>query len=136
MALPKDVTNPGSVNVADQGYDFLAVPDQPVTVSSPASSAVRTVDADDGSTRPVSVDQPVTVSSPASTAVRTVSGNNGSRRPVSVDQPITVTTPGPPLLTVQAGSFSPDQAGAGPNITQNNVAGQTFGTGLPANVFV
>lgn len=38
MALPIDVTNPGSVNVANQGYDFLPTPDQAVKVQVPSSN--------------------------------------------------------------------------------------------------
>lgn len=36
-----DVTNPGLVNVANQGYDFLAVPDQVITVTSPGPPLVN-----------------------------------------------------------------------------------------------
>lgn len=42
-----DVTNPGSVNVADQGDGLLSV-DQPVTVGC-SQNAGQSVDGDDGS---------------------------------------------------------------------------------------
>ena len=53
----------------------------------------------------------------------------------SVDQPVTVSPPQTAQKSVDGGEFSPE----GPNVvnvTQNNVAGQVYGTGTPANVFV
>ena len=53
----------------------------------------------------------------------------------SVDQPVTVSPPQTAQKSVDGGEFSPE----GPNVvnvTQNNVAGQVYGTGKPAEVFV
>ena len=52
----------------------------------------------------------------------------------SVDQEVTVTPPMTAQLSVDGGSSSP----GGPdvvNTTQNNVAGQVYGTGRPINVY-
>lgn len=55
--------------------------------------------------------------------------------PTSVDQPVTVSPPLTARESVDGGEFSP----LSPNVvstTQNNVAGQVYGTGTPADVFV
>jgi len=52
----------------------------------------------------------------------------------SVDQEVTVTPPMTAQRSVDGGEFSPE----GPNVlntTQNNVAGQVYGTGRPINVY-
>jgi len=52
----------------------------------------------------------------------------------SVDQEITVTAPMTAQRSVDGGASSPE----GPNVintTQNNVAGQVYGTGTPVNVY-
>jgi len=72
---PADVTNPGLVNVADQGDGLLTV-DQPVTTS-PSSNAGQLVDAADQGDGQLSVDQPVTVG-PTQVAGLDVSAGGGS----------------------------------------------------------
>jgi|SRR5271157_1017627 len=101
-----DVTNPGSVNVANQGDGRLSV-DQPVEVG-PSTNPGPLVQA--GSFAPgigtESPDQPVTVS-PSSNA-------------------------GP---LVDADLFSPESPNC-QNTTENTVINQIYGTGTPKNVFV
>jgi len=81
----------------------------------------------------LSVDQPVAVG-PSQNAGPLVSAADQGDGSLSVDQPVTVTPPQVSLNTVQGGTFSPQ----GPdvlNTTQNNVAGQVYGQGLPTNVY-
>lgn len=165
-----DVTNPGSVNVADQSFDGLPTnataadgQDQPANASAnniigataevaghgvatnltaadgqdqPASASVNNVNGFIAAQRPVSVEQPVTVSSPATTALLTVDGDNESSvQRVSVDQPVTVSSPGPSLNNVNGDNESSVSSRV-ITTTQNTVAGQVYGIGTPANVFV
>jgi hypothetical protein len=104
---PENIVNPGLVNVVDQGDGLLAV-DQPVLVG-PGTNPGPLVS---GSSLKPGIgadcpDQPVLFSEPATTALRTVQG--GTASPTSAD-------------TI--------------NTTENNVAGQVYGQGTPANVFV
>lgn len=128
----KEVTNPGLVNVADEGYDGLAS-NVPPFKSIPVMISPNNVDGDASSEKRLSVDQPVTVS-PAMTAQRNVDGDASSEKPLSVDQPVTVHVPGEPLLTIQGGTFSPIHNPK--DVIANNVVGQVFGNEFPKNVFV
>lgn len=135
MAI-EDVTNPGVVNVADQAFDGAPNPDQAVTVTVPASTGAINFDGDDQKSGGIaSPDQAVKISSPASTSATTFSGGDGDERGLnSVDQPVTVQVPGAPDISFDGGLFHP--GGVPVDVTQNNVAGQVYGVGVPANVFV
>jgi hypothetical protein len=66
-----------------------------------------------------------------------VADEGGVYGPLAVNQPITVTTPvGQGLTpTIDGDLASPESANC-QNVTANNVVGQVYGTGRPANVFV
>jgi membrane protease subunit (stomatin/prohibitin family) len=55
--------------------------------------------------------------------------------PTSVDQAVTVSPPLTAQRSVDGGEFSPERPDV-LEVTQNNVAGQVYGTGTPADVFV
>jgi len=121
MQNPENVTNPGLVNVADQG-DGLTVIDQEIAVGpSYNPGPLVQADAEGFGVGDASPDQPVTVSpSQSSASAETASS-----------QPGETVSPG---LT-NAGTYSPQ----GPdviNTTENTVVNQIYGTGNPANVFV
>ena len=104
---PLEVTNPDLVDVADEGYVGLPRPDQPVTTG-PSQNSGSLVAA--ASSEPgVGADAP--------------------------DQPVTTGPSQSAGPTVAGGTFSP-QSPSTANVTSNNVAGQVYGTGTPANVFV
>jgi hypothetical protein len=151
MQNPENVTNPGSVNVADQG-DGLTVVDQAVTVSPSYNPGPVVATGSEGfGVGDADPDQPVKVG-PSSNPGPLVHadaegfgvGEAGPNQPVTVgpsqssasaqtasSQPGETVEPG---LT-NAGTYSP----MGPdvlNVTQNNVAGQVYGVGTPQNVFV
>lgn len=146
MSNPQDNTNPGIVNVADQG-DGLTRVDQPVTVGPGTNPGplVNTGDQGDGLT---SVDQPVT-SGPSTNPGPLVNAADQGDGPLSVDQPVVVgpsqsaasseeatSAPGEivePGVT-NAGTSSPQSPNT-INTTQNTTIGQTYGQGDPTNVF-
>jgi hypothetical protein len=133
---PETSTNPGSVNVADQGDGLLSV-DQPVTVG-PSYNPGPLVQAGSKApgTGPDSPDQPVT-SGPSSNPGPTVQAGSAEpgTGPASPDQPVTTGPSQNSGQLVQAGTASPTSPRT-TNTTQNNVAGQVYGQGTPANVFV
>lgn len=135
MAAPEDVTNPGSENVADQAFDGL--PNQvPSFEQIPAQVSPNNADGGINRDGLTVVDQPVTVSTPATASVNNVDGDDESSvEPLSVDQPVTVSTPGPAVGVTSGDAESPIKNPIA-NVTQNNVAGQVYGTGVPINVFV
>jgi hypothetical protein len=107
-AAMTDVTNPGSTNAADEGFGVGPIrPNQPVTTGP--------------STNPGPLDQ------------------SGDFKPgqgdASPDQPVTVGPSSNAGGIVQAGTASPTSPDC-ENITTNNVVGQVYGTGTPANVYV
>ena len=104
---PNDATNPGLVDVADQGDGLVSV-DQPV-VKGPSSNPGPLVPASNQApgTGTASQDQPITVSEPATTALR----------------------------TVDADVFSPQSANT-INTTENTVINQIVGSPNPPDVFV
>jgi len=133
---PDNVVNPGTVNVADQGDGPLSV-DQPVTVG-PSYNPGPVVPAGSAApgTGPDSPDQPVTTGpgtnpGPVVQAGSSAPGNG----PDSPDQPVTVGPSQNSGTLVQGGTASPTSPDT-INTTQNNVAGQVYGQGTPANVFV
>lgn len=136
MSNPLEVTNPGVVNVANEGYDGLPA-EVPSFKQVPASAAVDNERGEVSQVDPLSVDQPVTKQVPASIALLNIDGGASSEKPISVDQPVTVSVPGEPLLLVQAGSDS--QVKKSITVQQNsavNVVNQTYGNGQVANVFI
>lgn len=103
---PQDVTNPGLVNVADEGDGLLSI-DQPVTVGPSSNPGI---------------------------IIQGISPVVGLR-PLSTYQTGTVTPAMTAQTTVQGGTNSP-QSPSTENVTPNNVAGQVYGQGTPQNVFV
>jgi hypothetical protein len=94
--------------------------------------SVNVADQADG---PVVVDQEIKVTSPSTNSGPTVRGLTYADGELSVDQPVTVSPAMTAGRNVEGGTASP----LSPNVTnstQNNVAGQVYGTGSPANVFV
>lgn len=116
---PQDSTNPGVVNVANQG-DGLTVVNQTVKVgpSSNAGSLVNIAAQGDGLT---TVDQPVTVGPSQSSASSKTSTSSPGQ---NVEPGVT-----------NAGTFSPMSTNV-ETTTQNTVVGQIYGQGTPKNVFV
>jgi len=129
---PADVTNPGLVNVADQGDGPLTV-DQSVTTS-PSSNAGSLVDAADQGDGPLTVDQAVTTS-PSSNAGPLVDAADQGDGPLTIDQPVTVGPPQVALLDVNAGGGSPASSRTD-DVISNTVVGQVYGQGTPVEVFV
>ena len=121
MQNPENVTNPGLVNVADQG-DGLTPVDQPVTVGpSYNPGPLVQAGAEGFGLGEASPDQPVTVGpSQNSAASITAASHSGE-----------VVEPG---LT-NGGTYSPLTPDV-VNTTENTVVNQIYGVGRPANVFV
>jgi hypothetical protein len=151
MQNPENVTNPGSVNVADQG-DGLTVVDQAVTVSpsynpgpvvATGSRGFGQGDADP--------DQPVKVGPSTNPGPLVQAGSEGfGVGDADPDQPVTVSpsqssassktaashlgeTVEPGLTN--AGTYSPISPDV-LNTTENTVVNQVYGAGTPKNVFV
>ena len=114
-------SNPGPrVNVADQGDGETSV-DQAVEVG-PSSNPGPLVSADaEGLVEPLSVDQAVEVGPSQNSATSKTASN----------MPGEIVEPG----VTNAGTYSPQNAKVA-NVTQNNVVGQTYGTGTPKDVYV
>lgn len=157
MALPTNVTNPGLVNAADQAFDGLPVQVPPVGAT-PASASATTASGGGSS-----VDGPITDSlalegtpsdvsqttkiTPASAAVTNLRGDAVSvgsppadtlaaaGTPSDVNQTVGVGAAQNAGASVDGGTFSPRTVNT-IEVTQNNVAGQRYGTGTPQNVFV
>jgi len=117
---PEDVTNPGSVNVADQG-DGRTTVDQPVKVG-PSSNPGPLVQAgsEGFGLGPDDPDQSVQV------------GPSQSSASAQTARSLTGETVEPGLTN--AGTYSPLSPDT-LNVTQNNVAGQVYGQGRPKNVY-
>lgn len=118
---PQDTTNPGLVNVADEGDGRLSV-DQPITTG-PGTNPGPLVQADAegfglGDANP---DQPVTVGP----------SQNSAASIVDVNFPGKIVEAG----ITNAGSFSPVSPDT-INTTENTVVNQIYGQGNPQNVFV
>jgi hypothetical protein len=128
-----NVVNPGSVSAADQA-DGPVVVDQAVSASSPSTNSGPTARGLTYADGPVSVDQAV-AKSPSTNSGPTARGLTYADGEVSVDQPVTVTPPMTAGRTVEGGTYSPEKPNV-VDVTANNVAGQVYGTGTPANVFV
>lgn len=138
MSNPSDVTNPGSVNAGSEGFGLGPIaPNQPVGTgpgTNPGPTVAGLVASP--SQKQTSVDQPVTVS-PSSNAGPL--DQAGSYKPglgdAGPDQPVTVGPSQNSGQLIQGGTASPTSPDC-LNTTQNNVVGQTFSTGLPANVYI
>lgn len=118
---PQDVTNPGSVNVADEGDGLLSV-DQPVTTG-PSTNPGPLVQAGDegfglGDADP---NQPVTVGP----------SQNSAASDVAINFPGEIVEPG----VTNAGTSSPVSPDT-INTTENTVVNQIYGQGNPQNIFV
>jgi hypothetical protein len=118
---PQDTTNPGLVNVADQG-DGLTVVDQPVSTG-PSTNPGPIVQAGAegfglGDSDP---DQPVTVGP----------SQNSAASIVDINFPGKIVEAG----ITNAGSFSPLSPDT-INTTENTVVNQIYGQGNPQTVFV
>lgn len=135
---PADVTNPGSVNVANESFGVGPInPNQPITEgpSSNPGPVVKGLVAAPGLGVPAS--RQTVQESPSSNAGPLAQA--GSYAPGlgadSPDQPVTV---GPSQNSgglVQGGTASPTSANC-ENTTENTVVNQVYGSGTPTNVFV
>jgi len=121
MQNPENVTNPGLVNVADQG-DGRTVIDQEILVGPSYNPGPVVASGSRGfGVGDADPDQPVTVSpSQSSASAKTATSHTGE----TVE----------PGLT-NAGTYSPLTPDV-INTTENTVVNQIYGTGRPANVFV
>ena len=130
-----DVTNPGVVNVADEAYDGLPI-NVPAFDQVPASSSVNNVNAGSAvAGTGTAATSPDFRTVPVQHSPNNLDGGGSSVGPLSADQAVLVSSPGPGMTTVQGDKFKPgnDQL---IDVVANNVAGQVYGTGTPANVFV
>lgn len=159
MALPIDVTDPDAIDVETQafgrGLAADVTPGNDVAEQFASASAVNAgfarvgpppnaavpglgvrVDVDAG--------DDVAEQAVAATPLRNVNGGDfepGAGAATDATDPgMTNVESQPPVglglpALVQGGTFSPAR-GAATNVTQNNVAGQVYGTGTPANVNV
>jgi hypothetical protein len=112
------VTNPGSVNAADQAFGTGVPVERPRFGSVPASTGPNNADGDDPS--------PLT---PISSSLAT------SGTPTDVNQTVDIAPAQTAGVNINGGTYSPQSANV-VNTSENNVAGQIFGKGVPANVFV
>lgn len=162
MALPTDTVDPGNVNVETQAFGVGlpanvtpgSVVAQQFASASPINLGFARVGAPPDQSVPFQVGPAIDVDAgddvienpgvPAPTALRTVQAADfkpGLGVAINVDDPgmteiedqLPIGLGLPPL--VQGGAFSP-QRGAATDTTQNNVAGQVFGTGTPKTVNV
>ena len=118
---PQTATNPGAINVADQG-DGLTVVDQPVTTGPSTNPGPLVQAGSEGfGTDEAFPDQPVTVGPSQSSASALTATNI----------PGEIVEPG----VTNAGTYSPVSPNT-ENVTPNNVVGQVYGQGTPKNVYV
>ena len=105
---PENVVNPGTVNVVTEGFG----------------------------TGPISPNQPVTVGTSTNPGPLSQAGSFAPGAGLDTpDQPVTVSPPQNSGGLVQGGAASQVSSHV-VTTTQNNVAGQVYGTGTPSNVFV
>lgn len=159
MALPVDVTDPGNSNVESQAFgrglplDVTPGADVSEQFSSASvnNAGIARVGAAQDTSKPgigvpVDVDtgDDVAEQSVAATPLRNVNGGNfqpGLGLEVDSNDPGMTNVESLPVIglglppLVQGGTFSPQSANTA-NVTQNNVAGQVYGTGTPTNVNV
>lgn len=150
MALPIDITDPGTVNAGDQGFGAGLPVQVPTGIDVPASVAVTNVHPGNGnlrSHRPLSVDQAVSVGTPSTNSGNLVAG--GDLKPglgvatVTNDPGCTNAEENPKIglgLPLEADGDASRPGRTPTEVTANNVANQVFGTanggGLTRNVFV
>jgi hypothetical protein len=131
-----DVTNPGDVNIANQGDGLVSV-DQPVTAgpgTNPGPLAAGLASA--GGRGLACPDEPVTLSPSTNPGPLVQAGSEGhGLGTVRTDQPVTVTPAMTAQATVQGGTSSPTSPNT-LNVITNDVVQQVYGTGTPKNVFV
>ncbi len=132
---PNDVTNPGLVNVADQGDGLLSV-DQPVQ-SGPSTNPGPLSQAGSAGfgIGPDNPDQPVREGPSSNPGPLVQAGSAGfGLGPDFPDQPVTVTPPLTAQRTVDGGLYSPESPNT-INTTENTVVNQVYGVGNPTNVY-
>jgi len=136
MQNPENVVNPGTVNVVNQGDGPLVV-DQPVT-RGPGTNpgplvAGLSATPSFGKAYP---NQPVTTGPSTNAGALVQAGSEapglGTDKP---DQPVTITNAMTAQRTVEGGTYSPQSPNT-ENTTENTVINQTYGQGVPRNVFV
>ena len=131
-----DVTNPGDVNIANQGDGLVSV-DQPVTAgpgTNPGPLAAGLASA--GGRGLACPDEPVTLSPSTNPGPLVQAGSEGhGLGTVRTDQPVTVTPAMTAQATIQGGTASPTSPNT-LNVITNDVVQQVYGAGTPANVFV
>jgi hypothetical protein len=133
---PATSTNPGVVNVADQG-DGLTVVDQPVTTGPGTNPGPTEQTGNEGFGLGLDVpDQPVTTGPSTNPGPLVQAGSEGFGLGTDApDQPVTVSPAQTAQRTVDGGlnsPVSPDTI----NTTQNTVVNQIYDQGNPTNVFV
>ena len=135
---PADVTNPGSVNVANEGFGVGPInPNQPVT-KGPSTNPGPLVPglANAGGLGLPASRQTVQESPSSNSGPLTQAGSYAPGIGVdSPDQPVTVGPSQNSGSLVEGGTASPTSARC-ENTTENTVVGQVYGTGTPKNVFV
>ena len=130
-----DVTNPGVVTVADEAYDGLPI-NVPAFDQVPASTSPNNVNAGSAVAGKGTADNSPGFSTvPVQHSPNNTDGGGSSVGPLSADQAVLVSTPGVSLNNVPGANYKPGNATL-TDVTANNVAGQVYGTGTPANVFV
>jgi hypothetical protein len=135
---PADVTNPGSVNVANEGFGKGPInPNQPVGKGPGTNPGPVVQGLADAPGRGVPASQQTVQKSPSSNSGPLVHADAEAPGlgPDSPNQPVTVGPSQNSGPLVQGGTASPTSSNI-ENTTQNNVAGQVYGTGTPKNVFV
>lgn len=159
MALPVDVTDPDAIDVETQAFGLglpadvtpgAVVSEQFASASARNAGLARVGPPPDfsvpGAGVRVDVDagDDVAEQAVAATPLRNVNGGDlqpGQGAEVDATDPGMVNVESLPVVglglppLVQGGTFSPQSAQTA-NVTQNNVAGQVYGTGTPRNVNV
>jgi hypothetical protein len=129
-----DNTNPDLVDVADEAFGAGLPTQVPPFISIPVIVSPNNADGGVGNTRPTVIDQEILVG-PTQVHRLNLNGGDSSVTKVVVDQEIQVGPAQTAGTNVNGGTFNPANANV-TNTQQNNVVGQTYGTGTPANVFV
>lgn len=133
-----DITNPGVVNVADEALKGSGVTAQaPDFISVPVTASPNNKIEIGGSKRPDSVTQEILVG-PSQNSGVPAEGDDPSQVklvPQAANQVIVVGPAQTAGGNVNGGTFNPQSVNV-QNTSQNNVVGQTYGTGVPKNVNV
>ena len=131
-----DVTNPGVVNVADQGDGLTLINETILVGPSTNPGPLATGLAAAPGLGPINPNQPVTVSPSTNSGGLTEGGDLAPGvGPISPNQPVTVTPSMTAQDTIEGGTASPVSPNT-ENIITNNVVGQVYGIGNPTNVYI